>query len=260
MKGNLANAVTLAAFPKWTVTNLTYSFYTTLPGFYTGANIPYPTAAGPQLYSTVFNSAGLDAAEQAVVVGGLNGISTFTPLTFTPAGNSHTSTLGFGAYMASHVTPAATGHASPGNQVNPDNDAGDDLVDAGRQTANSFPVLRSELRLPCRRSRNRPCARPEASGANHRLQLRHTDHDRQREYRELYHHVVDRSGRRAGRSGCIRIPALRYRRAAKSPRPQHHLSCLVGHLWLDRIHPGHSLRRRYGKQDLFQHLGSQRNG
>jgi serralysin len=116
MMGNIDTAITLAAFPKWTVTNLTYSFYTgTLPTYYNGVTIPFPTAAGNLLYSTVFDSAGLNAAEQAVVVGGLDGVSTFTPLTFTPAGNSHTSTLGFGAYTASHVTPGATGYASQGS-------------------------------------------------------------------------------------------------------------------------------------------------
>jgi Ca2+-binding RTX toxin-like protein len=58
-------------------------------------------------------------------VGALNGISTFTPLTFSAAGISHTSTLGFGAYTASYLTPAAAGYASSGNTVMSGCDAGD---------------------------------------------------------------------------------------------------------------------------------------
>jgi Ca2+-binding RTX toxin-like protein len=115
MKGSLDTAITLAAFPKWTVTNLTYSFYTTLPAYYNGVHIPTPTAAGNPFYLAVFDSAGLNAAEQGVVVGGLTGVSTFTPLTFTSAGNSHTSTLGFGAYDVSQGTPGVSGYTQQGN-------------------------------------------------------------------------------------------------------------------------------------------------
>jgi hypothetical protein len=41
-KGTIANAISLAAYPAWVASYLTYGFYTgTLPSFYDGKSVAY---------------------------------------------------------------------------------------------------------------------------------------------------------------------------------------------------------------------------
>src|ERR1044072_9167655 len=90
MKGNINNAISLAAYPRWNLTNITYQFYSgpNLPTFYTTApntQTHYTDDnATPLADATIYDPAGFKPAEQAVATVAFTWISTFVNLTFTP--------------------------------------------------------------------------------------------------------------------------------------------------------------------------------
>lgn len=71
--GNIASAIILAAYPKWTASSLTYEIYTALTSFYTPPTgilaVPYAdkTSGVKPLYSNVIDTGGLNSVEQATV-------------------------------------------------------------------------------------------------------------------------------------------------------------------------------------------------
>ena len=125
--GKLSNATSLGIYDTWVGTQLTYSFYTSLPTYYAGRTVTVGQGTPEvfRLYSNIFDSTGFSVQQRAVVADVFEKVSTFINLTFSEVAEGEESTFGFGKFTSSYTPADALAWTSGGAHESENNAAGD---------------------------------------------------------------------------------------------------------------------------------------